>query len=269
MGISICLINQKGGCGKSSSCFHLAGALSAGGRSVLLVDVDPQGSISQAFFGSDAVEQMAPWQTMAALFDERCDQIDPSLLIRKTEIDGIHVLPANHHLAAFNQPSPESSGVMQFALRDFLEPLNRFDIVLFDCPPNLYRCSWNAMIAAEHVLIPIPPEDFGTQGIRAVHQALANVRVLNPTLRRLGHVITRSDRRMLVHRSYEARLRTLYGDQILQTTIPELSAFKVALACRRPVEMHDSRSQAAIATRQLTEEILNRIDARKVQQEAA
>lgn len=125
------------------------------------------------------------------------------------------------------------------------------------------------MIAAEHVLIPIPPEDFGTQGIRSVHQAVANVRVLNPTLRRLGHVITRSDRRMLVHRSYEARLRALYGDLVLQTTIPELSAFKVALACRKPVEMHDSRSQAAIATRQLADEILNRIDARKVQQEAA
>lgn len=132
MGISICLINQKGGCGKSSSCFHLAGALAASGRSVLLVDVDPQGSISQAFFGSDAVEQMAPWQTMAALFDERCDRIDPSSLIRTTEIDGIFLLPANHHLAAFNQPSPESSGVMQFALRDFLEPLNQFDIMLID-----------------------------------------------------------------------------------------------------------------------------------------
>ncbi len=172
MGISICLINQKGGCGKSSSCFHLAGALAAGGRSVLLVDVDPQGSISQAFFGSDAVEQMAPWETIAALFDERCDQIDPASLIRTTEIDGIHVLPANHHLAAFNQPSPEQSGVMQFALRDFLEPLNKFDIVLFDCPPNLYRCSWNAMIAAEHVLIPIPPEDFGTQGfVRSIKRS--------------------------------------------------------------------------------------------------
>ena len=53
-----------------------------------------------------------------------------------------------------------------------------FDVVLIDCPPNLYQCSWNAMLAAEHVLIPIPPEDFGTQGIRAVHQAIANARVL-------------------------------------------------------------------------------------------
>ena len=63
---SICLINQKGGCGKSSTCFHLAGAFATLGMRVLLVDADPQGSISQAFFGSEAVEQMACWETLAA-----------------------------------------------------------------------------------------------------------------------------------------------------------------------------------------------------------
>ena len=267
--ITLCLINQKGGCGKSSTCFHLAGAFAAAGQRVLLVDVDPQGSISQAFFGSSAVEQLARWQTMAALFDERCERIDPAILIQPTKIAGLHILPANHHLAAFNQPSPEASGVMQFALRDFLEPLPSFDIVLFDCPPNLYQCSWNAMIAAEHVLIPIPPEDFGTQGIRAVHQAVANARVLNPALRRLGHVITRSDRRMLVHRHYEARLREQYGELVLETVIPELSAFKVSLACRQPVQMHDPDSKAAATTRQLANEILQRIQMRKAQKEAA
>ena len=125
------------------------------------------------------------------------------------------------------------------------------------------------MLAAEHVLIPIPPEDFGTQGIRAVHQAIANARVLNPTLRRLGHVVTRSDRRMLVHRSYEARLRELYGDLVLTTTIPEFSAFKVALACRKPVQMHDPKSAAAESIRRLAEEIMERIQQRKLQREAA
>ena len=266
---SICLINQKGGCGKSSTCFHLAGAMAATGQQVLLVDADPQGSISQAFFGSDAVERLASWETLAALFDDQCDRIDPSSLIRSTHIDGIQVLPANQFLAAYNAPSPERAGVMQFALRDFLEPLTSFDVVLIDCPPNLYQCSWNAMIAAEHVLIPIPPEDFGTQGIRAVHQAITNARVLNPALRRLGHVVTRSDRRMLVHRSYEARLRELYGDLVLTTTIPEFSAFKVALACRKPVQMHDPKSAAAQATRQLADELFERIQQRRMEREAA
>ena len=102
-----------------------------------------------------------------------------------------------------------------------------------------------------------------------MHQANANARVLNPTLRRLGHVVTRSDRRMLVHRSYEARLRELYGDLVLTTTIPEFSAFKVALACRKPVQLHDPKSAAAESIRRLADELMERIQQRKQQREAA
>ena len=266
---SICLINQKGGCGKSSTCLHLAGAFAAQGMRVLLVDVDPQGSISQAFLGPEAVEQLPTERTLAALFDDSCSLTDPCSMIQPTLIDGIWLMPANHLLAAFNRPSPESGGILQFALRDVLQDLVGFDIILLDCPPNLYQCSWNAMIATQNVLIPIPPEDFGTQGIRAVHQAVANARVLNPTLRRLGHLITRCDRRMLVHRAYEARLREQYGSLVLQTTIPELSAFKVALACRKPVQMQDPKSAAAESMRQLASEILERIQRRSHQQQEA
>lgn len=266
---SICLINQKGGCGKSSTCFHLAGAFAALGKRVLLVDVDPQGSISQAFFGSDAVERLPVWETVAALFDDACNHIDPQRLIRQTHIEGISVLPANQHLAQFNNPNPEQGGVMQFALREFLEPLDAFDIILFDCPPNLYQCSWNAMIATQYVLIPIPPEDFGTQGIPAVHQAVTNARILNPSLRRLGHLITRSHARMIVHQTYEERLRQLYGELVLHSTIPELSAFKVALACRNPVQMHAPRSKAAVRTRELVDEIVARVQSRSQHKEAA
>jgi chromosome partitioning protein len=247
----------------------LSGTFAALGYRVLIVDADPQGSVSQGFFGSDATERFAAWTTLAALFDEDCNSVHQADVIRPTSFEGIHVLPSNHLLAAFNQPCPERSRGMQFALRDFLEPMSCFDIILFDCPPNLYQCSWNAMIAAEHVLIPIPPEDFGTQGIRSVHQAIANARTLNPNLRRLGHLITRSDRRMLVHRAYETKLRESYGELVFDTTLPELSAFKVSLSCRQPVQMHDPKSAAASAIRSLADEILRRIEGRHRQKEAA
>ena len=270
MATTICMINQKGGCGKSSTCFHLAGAYAASGLKVLLLDIDPQGSLSQGFLGPAAVENLPASETVAALFDEDLFFADRSAMLRATPYDYITICPANQHLARFNTPAPETTGMFQHAVREFLlELAEQFDIVLIDCPPNLYRCSWTAMIAAEHVIIPVPPEDFGTQGLRAVHQTIEEARRLNRALRRIGHLITRCDRRLLVHRSYEQRLRELYGHMVLDTVIPEASAFKVALACRKPVEMYSPKSPAAGLTRQLSCEILDRISEKKARRQVA
>lgn len=257
----ICMINQKGGCGKSSTVFHLSGTLAAAGNSVLLIDADPQGSLSQGFLGSTFIERLDPQHTLAALFNESRFFLDAAKLVRQTAVAGVSIVPANQHLAEFNCPKPERQGITQFALRDFIEELDAFfDYVLIDCPPNLYQCSWNAMIAADRVLIPVPPEDFGTQGLRAVHQAIDHARQLNPGLRRLGHLVTRSDSRLLIHQRFESYLRQAYEKLVLATTIPELSAFKVALACRTPVEQYATKSAAAESMRRLVEEIGQQIE---------
>lgn len=253
------MINQKGGCGKSSTCFHLAGAFAGVGQRVLLIDADPQGSLSQGFLGSDFVENLPAIETLAALFDEEGFFLDRQRLIRETSFENISLVAANQHLATYNSPNPEQGAMMQYSLREFLEEQNGFDVVLIDCPPNLYQCSWNAMIAADFVVIPVPPEDFGTQGLRAVHQAIDSARQLNPGLRRLGHIVTRYDRRLLVHRSYEERLRHLYKEMVLDTIVPEASAFKVALACRQPVEQYGPKTPAAVSMRQLAEELMSRV----------
>lgn len=268
MTTTICMINQKGGCGKSSTCFHLAGAFAASGLRVLLVDADPQASLSQGFFGSSVVEELPEEHTLATIFAER-HSFAPALIIASTGIAGIDICPSNHFLGEYNTPCPEQLGLDQFALRQFIIEQRDFDIILIDCPPNLYRCSWNSMIAADFVVIPVPPEDFGTQGLRAVHQAISNARMLNPSLRRLGHLVSRSDRRLLVHRSYETRLRELYSNLVFSTVIPEASAFKVALACRKPVEQHNRTSRAAELTRQLGREILDRIAVKNVERDVA
>jgi chromosome partitioning protein len=256
--VTICLINQKGGCGKSSTCFHLAGHLAQHGGRVLLVDADPQGSLSQGFLGSSLVECLEAQETLAAIFLQQAFVYRESLCLQ-TPVENIALLPANQHLAAHNMPDPQTTGLRQFALHACLERLTGFDWVLIDCPPNLYQCSWNALLAAEYVLIPVPPEDFGTQGLRAVHQAIENAMPLNPALRLLGHLVTRYDRRLLVHQTYEQQLRRFYGPMVLQTLIPEASAFKVSLACRQPVGLYAARSKAAAAMEQLAQEIVGRV----------
>ena len=125
------------------------------------------------------------------------------------------------------------------------------------------------MIGSDHVIIPVPPEDFGTQGLRAVHQTIEQARTLNPKLRRMGHLITRCDRRLLIHRAYEERLRDLYGKMVLKTVIPEASAFKVALACRKPVEMYSKSAAASKLTRELSREILDRVAEKTARRQVA
>lgn len=259
MPTTFCLINQKGGCGKSSTCFHLAGAFAAQGLNVLLLDMDPQGSLSQGFLGSSIVESLELDQTLAMLFDEANFFAQRDRILHPTEFGGITLCPSNQLLAPFNAPEPEKTGMLQYAIREFVAEQSGFDIILIDCPPNLYRCSWTAMVAADQVLIPVPPEDFGTQGLRAVHQCVEQVRSLNPNLQNLKHLVTRSDCRLLVHRMYEQKLRDMYGKAVMETVIPEASAFKVALTRRCPVQFHDSKSKAAKLTLCLAREILDRI----------
>lgn len=251
----LCFINQKGGCGKSSTCFHLAGHFAQQGLSTLLVDADPQGSLSQGFFGSARVEALEARETLAALFGDEFLAAPESLPVR-TPFDNLSIVCANQTLAPYNTPSPELAGLSQFALREFLRSLSGYELVLIDCPPNLYRCSWNAMLAADYVVIPVPPEDFGTQGLRVVHQAIEHARRLNPGLRLLGHLVTRRDGRLLIHRAYEKKLRELHGGTILETVVPESAAFKVSLACRAPVTCHSPNSRASSVTAHLAEELV-------------
>jgi chromosome partitioning protein len=258
--IVLSFINQKGGCGKSSTCFHLAGHFAKSGLSTLLVGADPQGSLSQGFFGPARVEALAARETLAAVFAE--DFVtDPTSLPMPTPFENLAVVCANQSLAPYNTPAPERAGLGQYALREFLAELAGYDVVLIDCPPNLYRCSWSAMVAADHVVIPVPPEDFGTQGLRVVHQAIELARRLNPALGLLGHVVTRRDGRLLIHEAYEQKLRQHHGDGVLRTVIPEAAAFKVSLACRRPVSHHGPGTRAALATAELGAEILARAGA--------
>src|SRR4051812_36267441 len=136
--ITVALLNRKGGCGKTSTCHHLAGAFAKDGRRVLLADLDPQASLTQGIFGPQMTEAMPKRRTVAGLFDDGYDP-EPDDLIIPTPFDRIAIIPGSNHLDDHNTPRPHEAGDVQLTLRRFLkEAAGSFDIALVDCPPNLH-----------------------------------------------------------------------------------------------------------------------------------
>lgn len=203
-------LNQKGGCGKSSCTYHLAGAFAGKGLRVLLADMDPQSSISQGFWGPNDTRALDPEETVAALFPG--NRPHPSQVIKQTGIPGVDIIPGSRAATRFNTPEPWTAPEeSQTCLRDLLaEVADSYDVVLADCPPNLHLCSWVAMVASDHIIIPVQPEDFGAMGIVDVQESIAMVRaVANPGLNLLGYLLTMVSPRKTLHMAFEETLRSL------------------------------------------------------------
>ena len=257
--LTVAMLNRKGGCGKTSSCHHLAGALAKSGRRVLLVDMDPQASLTQGLFGPQITEALDPRPTVAGLFDDATDP-DPNDLIRATEFAGISLVAGSNDLDEFNLPRPAETGAIQQTLRHFLrEARDRFDVALIDCPPNLSLCSWTALLAANSVVVPVQAEDYGAQGIVYIQRAFdAALAYHNPQLRLAGYLVTMFNKSLGIHAAYDQQLRTLYGDQVFEATVPLAKDFKEAVAARRPVGFYKPRSAAAKAVQTVADELISR-----------
>jgi chromosome partitioning protein len=254
-------LNRKGGVGKTSSTFHLGGTLARSGRRVLLLDADPQASLTQGFFGPEWTEGVPPGNTVAALFGD--DYIpDPAGLIVPTGVVGVDLLPGSEHLNRFNLPEPEGDP-RQTALRDLIADVReRYDMVLIDCPPNLCLCSWAALAAGDGVVVPVQPEDFGAQGLKKVRESVLSAQAaVNPGLALLGFVVTLYNKTLAVHSAYAEQLRSMYGDLVFRNVMPQMKDFKEAVMLRKPVPQYKPRSQAAKSLAALADELVERADA--------
>ena len=128
-----------------------------------------------------------------------------------------------------------------------------------DCPPNLQLCTWNALIAADFVLVPLQPEDFGGQGITSIQRFVdLALQTENSRLRLLGYLITQKKRRSL-HTAYEKQLRTLYGPLVVQNVFADRKDYAEAVSARKPVSIYKPGSDASHEMMAIAEELLARV----------
>jgi len=257
----ITALNQKGGVGKTSTCYHLAGALALAGRRVLLVDNDPQASLTQGFLGPQAARSLDPSETIAAVYEQ---EAMAGQVIRPTHVAGVDLLAGGRAAGSFNVPDPHRADwPLQTALRDFLADVSdAYDLVMIDCPPNLHLASWASLVASDALVVPLQPEDFGAQGIADVQESIDRVVAgPNPGLKLLGFLVTMSNPRLSVHKGFEQPLRTHYGDAVFATTVPISTDYKEAIVQRTPVAQYKPKGAATKVMKALGEEIFARLAA--------
>jgi len=250
----VAVANQKGGVGKTTTAINVATSLALQGRSVLLVDVDPQGNLTS---GVGLKGQRAPGgTTYEALMTERAD-VDAFIL--PTRVQHLSLMPADRNLTG-----AEIEMVPMLArerrLQRVLEPLRaRFDFIFIDCPPSLGLLTLNALVAADAVLIPLHCEYFALEGLADLVGTLRRVRgALNPSLDIEGVLLTMYDDRTNLGQLVARDVRDFFKDKVFNTIIPRNVRLGEAPSHGTPGVLYDTKSRGAAAYVALAREMLSR-----------
>jgi chromosome partitioning protein len=201
--------------------------------------------------------------SVAALY--RGDEPLPDQVIHSTPFPGVDLLPGSQSATAFNVPDGHAAAwEVQTCIRALLADVSgRYDLVLIDCPPNLHLCSWAALTASNYIIVPLQPEDYGSQGLGPVQDSVAAVQAsINPDLGLLGYLLTMVNARATIHQIFEATLRQQFGADVFETKVPAALDFKEAIAQRKPVSIYKPRGASAKSMKALAEEVFQRMAGR-------
>lgn len=248
----IALANQKGGVGKTTTTISLAGALAEYGRTVLLVDFDPQGALS-AGMGVQSHDVPTIYDLMIGR------EKDVRQVIQPSKVSGIHVIPANIDLSAA-EVHLVSEVAREHILANILKPvLGDYDVVFIDCQPSLGLLTVNALTAAHGVLIPLEAEYFALRGVALLIDTIEKVRDrLNPSLQLDGIVTTMYDARTLHAQEVLQRVVEGFGDKVLDTVIGRTVKFPDASVAAMPITEFAPQHASANTYRQLARELISR-----------
>ncbi|MBA3509472.1 MAG: ParA family protein [Thermoleophilaceae bacterium] len=244
MATTITILSQKGGTGKTTTTRTLTDVFRRVGLSVLAVDLDPQGNLSDYF---DVPADADP--TVADV-----------LTGRAKALDAIHddVLPANLGLAEAELVLGGKMGREMTLRRALREAGKRYDLILVDCPPSLGLLTVNALVAGDHALITSEAEYFSLQG---VEQALEVIELakdgLNPDLQWLGVVLNIADMRLVHAREALKQLQERFGDRVFESVVRRSVAY--AESAERGESIVDRRPDLAEDYLGLAEEVLERL----------
>lgn len=251
MGVTIAVVNQKGGVGKTTTAVNLAASLQEQGLRVLLCDFDPQ---ANATSGLGVDKHRVKYSIYDVLIDE---QPITDAIVQTKFAD---VLPAKADLAG---AAVELIGVenREHQLRRALETVkDNYDVIMIDCPPSLELLTLNGLCAADSILVPVQCEYFALEGLSDLMSTLRMVkRRLNPKLEIFAVALTMYDSRTNFCAQVAEEVRRHFPGKVFQTVIPRNIRLAEAPSHGIPVIAYDKHSRGADAYRKMAAEFKERL----------
>ena len=252
MGKIIAISSQKGGVGKTTTAINLGASLAIFQKKVLIVDLDPQGSIAASF-------HLDEFKVQYGLFQVIKDKTPLVMAITDIGLENFEIVPSGV------RDDEDEMDLFAYALqpellKSILKPLKEiYDFIILDCPPSLGSITQNAIIAADSILIPVQTEFYAIKALGKFLKAIRKVaRESNPSLKLEGVLITMYEKRIKNNQKIYNDLKSSLKSLVFETVIPRNSKIAEAPSVGKPVALLDVSSAGSISYLKLAEELLNR-----------
>lgn len=245
MAQTIAMSNQKGGVGKTTSTLNLGVALTELGKKVLMIDLDPQASLTISI-------GLEPENLEKTIYNALVDDVDIKKLILFDEL--LYFIPSTIDLSAAEMELVSEVG-REFRLREALDAVkDEFDYILIDCPPSLGLLTINALVACDGVIVPMAPEYLALRGFNLLEKTMTKVKKLNKKLTLMGILVTLFDNRTTHHKDVVAELQKNYP--VFNSMIKKSVKFPDAVLAGQPIMTFDGKFEGAVAYQELAKEVI-------------